>query len=116
MGEVFVASQLTLGRLVAIKRLKLDPGGDAEARLLRFRRKGRKPSAHLNHPHVLTAFDFGTTDGRPYLVMEYVAGGDLRKLMRPGVPMEVARARAILGRVRGRRWRPCTPRGSYTAI
>jgi hypothetical protein len=99
MGEVFVARQLTLDRLVAIKLLKVVPGGDAEARLTRFKREAEL-MARLNHPHVLTAFDFGLTeDDRPYLVMEYIEGGDLRKLMKPGVPMAIDRARGILAKV-----------------
>jgi serine/threonine protein kinase len=38
--------------------------------------------AKLNHPHVVTVHDFGIADGVYYLIMEYVDGTDLRRLIR----------------------------------
>jgi serine/threonine-protein kinase len=95
MGTVYRAWQLSLGRPVAIKfwdpEDDLDPGSD----LARFRREAEL-MAQVSHPYVVSLFEFGEAEGRPYLVMEYVEGGDLRQLMRPGEPMPVDRARALL--------------------
>lgn len=96
MGEVYLARQQSLGRLVAIKLL----GGrftfeDVEDRPARFRREAEL-MAQVNHPNVLSVFDFGWVGGRPYLVMEYVEGGDLRRLLEPGRPLSTQRSRAIL--------------------
>jgi hypothetical protein len=95
MGEVYVAKQLALGRLVAIKCLSSEFGSSTSEPFLRFRREAEL-MARVNQPNVLSAFDFGTSEGRPYLVMEYVEGGDLRRLMKPGEPMVMDRAMAIL--------------------
>src|SRR5262249_17074572 len=45
---------------------------------------------------IATIFDFGMADGRLYLVMEYIPGGDLRREMTPRKPMPVHRAIALL--------------------
>ena len=53
--------------------------------------------ARVSHPNVASIYDFGIADGRPYLVMEYVEGGDLKRAIRP-----LARSRwSAVGRVRG---------------
>lgn len=95
MGEVFVARQVALGRLVAIKCLKPDCGSATTERFMRFRREAEL-MARVNHPNVLSAFDFGTVEERPYLVMEYVEAGDLRQLMIPGEAMPLVRTMSIL--------------------
>jgi hypothetical protein len=98
MGEVYAARQLALGRKVALKFLALGPGVDPDERLDRFRREAEL-MARVSHPNILAVYDFGTIDDRPYLVMEYVEGGDLRRRMQPGQTMGVAQVRAILGPV-----------------
>jgi eukaryotic-like serine/threonine-protein kinase len=95
MGEVYVARQLTLGRLVAIKFLIPESQPDPERDLVRFRREA-KLMARVSHPNILSIFDFGEADGRPFLVMEYVEGGDLRRRLAPGNPMSAEQVRSIL--------------------
>lgn len=95
MGDVYVARQFALDRLVAIKFLHLEGGVDLAERVARFEREGRM-MAGVSHPNILAAYDFQYEDGRPYLVMEYVEAGDLRRQMTPGRPMDVARVRSIL--------------------
>jgi hypothetical protein len=73
MGAVYRATQLGLGRPVALKVLKKDLtwGGDTVAR---FRREAQAMSA-LTHPHTVRVFDFGATDeGLLYLAMELLEG------------------------------------------
>src|SRR2546430_1928609 len=88
MGEVYLARQLSLGRLVALKILSLVPRADAEEQTVRFRREAEL-MARIHHPNVVAIYDFGTIEGRPYLVMEYVEGGDLRRTMEVGRPLPV---------------------------
>ena len=98
MSRVFVARQKTLGRLVALKFLAVDPDANPEERRARFRREA-EIMANLSHRHVLTVIDYGEAEDRPYLVLEYIPGGDLRRLMPEGKPMPVAEVLRILGPV-----------------
>ncbi|RUL82341.1 bifunctional serine/threonine-protein kinase/formylglycine-generating enzyme family protein [Tautonia sociabilis] len=96
MGEVFLARQESLGgRPVAIKLLFADEQSLSDERMVRFRREAEL-MGRVDHPNVVTVYDSGTAAGRPYLVMAYVDGGDLRQLMTPGVPMTIDRAKAIV--------------------
>ncbi|MFD7323613.1 serine/threonine-protein kinase [Streptomyces sp. NPDC059875] len=74
MGEVWQATDEVLGRSVAVK-LMLGHGTDPSA-ADRFRLEAQT-AARLSHPHVVGVFDFGTWDGKLYLVMELVDGESL---------------------------------------
>ena len=74
MGEVWRASDEVLGRAVAVKLL-LDDGSNEQA-TARFRLEAQT-AARLNHPNVVTVFDFGSWSDRFYLVMELVEGVSL---------------------------------------
>ncbi|HEY2155460.1 MAG TPA: protein kinase [Isosphaeraceae bacterium] len=95
MGEVYLARQLALGRLVAIKFLMPEGGADPEHDLARFRREAEL-MAKVSHPNVIPIHDFGEADGRPFLVMEYVEGGDLRRRMPAGHAMPIDEVRRIV--------------------
>ncbi|HPR63195.1 MAG TPA: serine/threonine-protein kinase [Thermoanaerobaculia bacterium] len=73
MGEVYEANQIEpVRRRVAIKLIR--PGMEGEDVLHRFAVE-RQALALMDHPNIARVFDAGTTpDGRPYFVMEYVAG------------------------------------------
>ncbi|MBV8519904.1 MAG: serine/threonine-protein kinase [Acidobacteria bacterium] len=77
MGEVYRATDARLGRDVAIKVLPPVMSRDAE-RLRRFEQEARATGA-LNHPNILSVFDFGRHDGSPYLVSELLEGETLRE-------------------------------------
>jgi len=77
MGAVYKASQLSLDRHVAIKVLLYEFGGDAEFRES-FTTEA-KAMARLNHPNLIGVFDYGTVEGMPYIVMEYVNGQSLHE-------------------------------------
>lgn len=78
MGRVFRARHARLDRLVAVKFLAVELDGDTGIRQ-RFEREARL-LARLNHPHIVTVYDFGAlADGSGYLVMEYMPGGTLRE-------------------------------------
>jgi eukaryotic-like serine/threonine-protein kinase len=95
MGEVHLARQVALNRPVAIKFLTRTAGDPPDEYEARFRREAEL-MARISHPNVVTIFDFGAVAGRPYLVMEYVEGGDLRSKMVPDVPMPIGEIRAIM--------------------
>jgi len=76
MGEVYLAEDTRLGRRVAVKILPEDVNRD-NARLQRFEQEARAASA-LNHPNILTVFEFGDQDGLHFLATEYIEGKTLR--------------------------------------
>ncbi|MEU9701442.1 protein kinase [Streptomyces sp. NPDC047981] len=74
MGEVWQATDEVLGRSVAVKLMlghEHDPSAGERFRL------EAQTAARLSHPHVVGVFDFGTWDGKLYLVMELVEGSSL---------------------------------------
>jgi tRNA A-37 threonylcarbamoyl transferase component Bud32 len=82
MGAVYKARQPKLDRLVALKILSSDLSKDP-AFAERFNREARV-LARLNHPNIVTVFDFGTAGPFCFLLMEYVDGVNLRQAMRAG--------------------------------
>jgi eukaryotic-like serine/threonine-protein kinase len=88
MATVFKAYDTRLERLVAVKviRSEDDPSGDF---LKRFEREARA-LAHLSHPHIVKILDYGDHQGRPFLVMEYLPGGTLSRMMGYPVPYQDA--------------------------
>lgn len=81
MGAVFRAWDVRLERDVAIKVVRGDLLADPDSRE-RFRRESQIV-ARLQHPSIVTVFDYGTlTDGAAFLVMEFVPGEDLRHLLK----------------------------------
>jgi beta-lactam-binding protein with PASTA domain/predicted Ser/Thr protein kinase len=84
MAEVRYGRDLRLGRVVAIKMLRVDYAADATFQE-RFRREAQS-AASLNHRNVVAVYDTGEdyVDGNlvPYIVMEYVEGRTLRDLLR----------------------------------
>ncbi|MFL5913232.1 MAG: serine/threonine-protein kinase [Gaiellaceae bacterium] len=75
MSEVWAATDLELGRRVALKLLA--PHADSA----RFEREARAVAA-LGHPNVNQLYDYGESDDRPFMVLEYLAGGSLEELLR----------------------------------
>ncbi|MDO0911261.1 protein kinase [Streptomyces sp. DT2A-34] len=74
MGEVWRATDEILGRDVAVKVLRTDEAAETDGE--RFRQEAQT-AARLNHPHVVSIYDFGSHDGQLYLVMELVDGWSL---------------------------------------
>ncbi len=82
MGFVFKARQPHLARFVALKLLPDSLARDPQF-AERFNREGRV-LARLNHPNIVSIFDFGQAGGFYYLMMEYVDGVNLRQAMQAG--------------------------------
>ena len=81
MGEVYRARDTRLNRTVAIKVLSHDKLADPD-RERRFLQEARAASA-LNHPHIVTLYDIVHDVGIDLLVMEYVPGKSLDRLIAP---------------------------------
>jgi serine/threonine protein kinase len=80
MSEVWLATDLELDRPVALKLLA--PNADRQ----RFEREARAAAA-LSHPNINQLFDFGETEGRPYMVLEFLPGGTLEDQLADDQPL-----------------------------
>ena len=94
MGRVYLARDTRLHRTVAVKVLAVERASHPEARE-RLRREARA-IANLNHPHICTLYDFGSSEGFDYLVMEHLDGETLEtRLTRGPLELDEALDRAI---------------------
>ncbi len=83
MGAVYLASDRLLSRLVAIKILAPELAADAVSRE-RFAREATLAGRLGAHPHIVTAFEAGEWERRPYVVFEYMPHGSLAERLRDG--------------------------------
>lgn len=94
MGDVWRGSDTVLGRTVAIKILRralLDQPGFAE----RFLGEARA-MATISHAGVVDVYDYGSGDGMTFLVMEYIEGDPLSRVLRDAGPLSVVRAMELV--------------------
>ena len=98
MSDVYAATDVSLGREVAVKMLKIDMARDENFRE-RFRREAQN-SARLNHPNIVSVYDTGSVETSgvdvPYIVMELVHGMNLRDIVRNEGPLSPERAAKLL--------------------
>lgn len=90
MGTVYKARHVLLERLVAIKVIRQEHVAN-DAAVQRFRREIRAASK-LSHPHTVLAHDADVGNGSHFLVMEYVAGTDLSRIVRERGALPVSEA------------------------
>src|SRR5690554_1852604 len=93
MAVIYKATDLALGRTVAVKILRPSLTNDPEF-LKRFRQEARNV-ANLSHPNIVTVHDVGQDGNTHYIVMEYIDGEDLKRLIRAGAPFSIDRALSI---------------------
>lgn len=96
MGAVWRATDELLGRVVAIKRVRLGslPPDEAARARERTMREARIAAA-LHHPHVVSIFDVVIEHGEPWLILEYVPSRSLGALLREQGPLAPAEVAAI---------------------
>jgi len=99
MGLVFRATDLALGRTVALKLIAPDAAGNPVFRA-RFERECRVAAA-IDHPHVVDIYHAGEDEGMLYLTMRYVDGTDLRRLLRREQRLDPSRSVSIVGQIAG---------------
>lgn len=98
MGEVYRGHDLLLDRRVAVKVLQPSLAQDQEL-VTRFRMEARA-AARLSHPNIVAVYDWGSDDEQTYyMVMEYVAGTDLRDLLVGRGFLQPAQAAEIMASV-----------------
>jgi serine/threonine protein kinase len=96
MGEVYRATQRSLGRQVAIKVLSPEFASDPD-RLRRFEQEARSASA-LNHPNIISIYDVVCESANSYIAMEFVDGKTLRDLLDAG-PIPIKKSLQIVAQI-----------------
>ena len=100
MGTVYRAEHVQISKVMAIKLLHRELQQNPE-NVIRFHREAESAS-RLNHPNTVHVFDFGRTkSGSLYLVMEYVDGDDLAKVLHKDGPMPFGRVAYLCAQVAG---------------
>jgi eukaryotic-like serine/threonine-protein kinase len=97
MGLVYRAFDRQLNREVAIKTVTEGFTGDQEM-LQRFYREAAKTGA-LKHPNIVIVYDLGEQDGFPYIVMEYLSGDPLDRIIQSGQTQPLAYKLKIIEQV-----------------
>jgi serine/threonine-protein kinase len=99
MGVVYRVEHVRMGKVAAMKVLHRDLADDPEV-VQRFEREAAAVSK-LHHPHTVQVFDFGTANGALYLVMEYVRGLDLARIVGRDGPIPWPRCAPLLAQICG---------------
>jgi serine/threonine protein kinase len=97
MGEVYKGHDPILNRFVAIKIIAETMGTDADL-VERFKREARN-AAQLNHPNIITIYDFVEEEGHLYMVMELLEGEDLKELIKSGAPLTLEQILSIMEQI-----------------
>jgi eukaryotic-like serine/threonine-protein kinase len=87
MGTVYLARDPAIGRLIAIKLLKEEFDQDQRQR---FEREAHSVG-QLEHGNIVTIYDVGDHQGRPFIAMSYIPGETLAELIRRRAPLSLAR-------------------------
>jgi eukaryotic-like serine/threonine-protein kinase len=82
MSRVYRARDTVIGRTVAVKLLTGEACRDDESKK-RFLREAQVAGS-VAHDNIVTVYDFGVQDGRPYMVTEFLRGEDLRTMIKAG--------------------------------
>ena len=100
MGVVYEAYDPMIKRVVALKTIRADQldGTEAPTILARFRREA-EAAGRLNHPNIVSIFDFGEDGGTSYIAMELVSGRDLKSRFDAGERFSTADAIRCTGQI-----------------
>ncbi|HJS57715.1 MAG TPA: serine/threonine-protein kinase, partial [Vicinamibacteria bacterium] len=97
-GTVYKAKDKILGRMVAIKTIRMEglaaAAAGVEEMVARFEREARV-SAQLKHPNIVTIYDVGQSEGLSYLAMEFIDGVGLDKIIAQAGRLPVERVASI---------------------
>src|SRR5436305_9076433 len=102
MGIVYLAKDPLIGRLVALKTIRIQNGDDEETKEFqqRFVREAQAAGI-LNHPSIVTVHDIGQDDttGTSFIAMEYVEGQNLKEILAQGRPLSFDEIGDIISQV-----------------
>lgn len=96
LAQVYSAYDQVVGRLVAVKWLPLETGGEAEVEALRLLQIEARIMGRLSHPNILNVYDFGITPAGCYLVLEYCQGRDLFSMVQTDGKLSEAEAKRVI--------------------
>jgi len=97
MGEVYKAHDPVLNRFVAVKTISSELGADDTLRK-RFEREAQS-AARLNHPNIITVFDYGEEQGKIYMAMELLDGSDMKQAIARRAPLSLDDKLSIVDQV-----------------
>lgn len=97
MSRVYQARDQVLDRIVAVKLLREEYGGD-QGFVARFYREARAV-ASLSHPNIVDIYDYGPHEATYFIAMQYIAGMDLKAILRRDGPLPPRRAIATIDQV-----------------
>jgi serine/threonine protein kinase len=98
---VYEATNIQTGRRVALKELLIPAnlvGKDRRDRIERFNREARA-THRLNHPNIVTVYDYGEENGRYYIAMEFLEGNTLRNILQQRTALPVKEAVDIISQL-----------------
>ncbi len=100
MGIVYEGYDPSIKRVVALKTIRADQlaGGDADAVIARFRREAQA-AGRLNHPNIVSIYDFGEDGGVWYIAMELVQGRELKTCFDADERFRLGDAVRIMGQI-----------------
>jgi serine/threonine protein kinase len=87
-SSVYKGYDAALDRHVAVKTISMDLGGENETLRRRFEREAQS-AARLNHPHIVTVYDYGEEQNKLYMAMELLEGVDLKRAITEGRIVEL---------------------------
>src|SRR3954469_21600670 len=97
MGEVYKAHDPVLNRFVAVKTISAELGSDDTLRK-RFEREAQS-AARLNHPNIITVYDYGEEQGKIYMAMELLEGQDLKQIIASKAPLTLDEKLSIVDQI-----------------
>src|SRR5262245_50723787 len=87
-SSVYKGYDAALDRHVAVKTISMESGGENETLRRRFEREAQS-AARLNHPHIVTVYDYGEEQNKLYMAMELLEGVDLKRAIAEGRIVEL---------------------------
>jgi serine/threonine-protein kinase len=87
MADVYLAYDIVLDRKVAVKVMHSNLAAD-ESFVKRFKREAQA-AANLNHPNIVSVYDWGYEEGTYFIVMEYITGKTLKQLIKEKGPLPI---------------------------
>ena len=102
MGVVYEAFDPVIERRVAVKTLRLELFESSQIADVRTRFKREAQSAgQLAHPHIVTVYDYGEHEGTPYIVMEFLAGNELSRILGRGARLPLSEVVRLMTQLLG---------------
>lgn len=97
MGVVYEGFDPTIQRRVAIKTIKTEllDQSEKEQILGRFQREAQA-AGNINHPDIITIYDYGEDDGTAFIAMEYVSGRELKDLLDANERLSIEQAATLM--------------------